>query len=695
MILGRSQLHVPIIIVLTILVYAHTLHYPFYLDDQQNIVTNTQIQISECSFQECLGWLSASPYTQTFSRPISYLTLSVNWYFGQSTPFGYHIVNILIHILTAIFLYSTIRLLLSSEYFSRTMRSPGTSLSLVAFIATLLWALHPIQIQAVTYIVQRMSSLAALFSILALYFFIKNYSHVTTGQRLKALAISSLFYGLAILSKENAVILPFSLLLVHLIFYSRDTRPFSRYLKLFLQALSGIIVIGALFYVVTTGIFEQLFINTPYPGRPYTLLDRLLTQPRILVFHISQLLYPIATRFSIDHSFILSQSLFSPWTTFPALCVILGSAVFAMVKSRAFPLVSFAILFFLINHLVESTIIPLELVFEHRNYLPSLFFFLPIAYGIVALIIHFQKKSRIISQLISICTVILILTLGWSTYYRNLAWSSEEQLWLNAAKNAPLNARPYAYLGELYGFKKPFSKENYEKSIYYYSQAYGKFGPVSSFDMATLQNIGKIYSMYGDDEKARQFYQKAIEADTPYIIAYLELAKIYVRLREFEKATSLLMGKLSEFNPQYTAHAYNIMGLCALRLKQHELAVELFGKAITSSPDKSDFFHGMGAALARSGYLTQSRWFFEQALHHHPGNIRILLSALEQSVQAGDQKLTETYTDQLLEKYSIAQLKQTLENLETDFSSIPVNQHLLKPILLDAMARSAEQFDSP
>ena len=116
-----------------------------------------------------------------------------------------------------------------------------------------------------------------------------------------------------------------------------------------------------------------------YQKRVFTLEQRLLTEPRVIWFYLSLLFYPIPSRLSLVHDFAISQSLLEPVTTLISVLAIVALLLGATVYARRWPLIAFCVIFFFLNHLIESTILPLELVFEHRNYIPSMLLFLPLA----------------------------------------------------------------------------------------------------------------------------------------------------------------------------------------------------------------------------------------------------------------------------------------------------------------------------
>ena len=121
--------------------------------------------------------------------------------------------------------------------------------------------------------------------------------------------------------------------------------------------------------------------------------ERVLTQPRVILFYISLLLYPITSRLMLIHPVEISKSLFNPWTTFAAIAVILLILVGAVLTSRKRPLISYCIIFFFLNHLIEGSFISLGLVYEHRNYLPSMLFFVPLSILIVYALNYFEMRK--------------------------------------------------------------------------------------------------------------------------------------------------------------------------------------------------------------------------------------------------------------------------------------------------------------
>lgn len=374
-----------------LVIYGNILHNGWHLDDSGNILNNTPLHITNLHTDTLSKTFYAHPEsTGEFYRPVANLTFALNWFFGKNNPVGYHLVDIFIHGLTATILYLSCIQLLNTPALRKKSYSHIQKKN-IALLAATLWLVAPIHTSAVTYIVQRMAQLAALFSISALFFYLRarlsNNKLYQTIFFMCCLCCALLALG----SKENTILLFPSLALIEAIFFLQLAR-----IQKF--ALHNKKIFFLLFLLLSGGIlfFSWNFIiaqANSYGHRNFTLSERILTEPRILIFYLSQIFYPTASRLSIAHDIDLSSSLFTPWQTLPAIACCLGLILFASFQIHKRPLLSFAILYYFLNHIVESTFLNLELIFEHRNLLPSLFLFLPIAAFLVKNIIEKKMGS--------------------------------------------------------------------------------------------------------------------------------------------------------------------------------------------------------------------------------------------------------------------------------------------------------------
>ena len=359
-----------LLIILVGLVYSNSLNAIWALDDEPNILQNPQVHIGDLRpltlFQACFSPLHPDANGRPgLNRPLSYLSFALNWYFGKNSPVGYRAVNIFIHQLNAFFLFLIIRGLLQTPNMAGRYRGRENS---IALAAAAMWALNPIQTQAVVYVVQRMASMSCLFYLVAIWGYMHARAAEQSSRRVFFLLLVVGSFLAAVGSKENAVLLPVAIVLLEFTFFQDMSQPAvrRRFGWIFFLGL-GLVLMGGV------GLFlgGKLDALLNYNMRLFSPWERLMTQPRILFFYLTQIFYPTAGRLSIVHDVEISRSLVDPWVTLPAILGMLGLVGFGFWQMRRRPMLSFAILFFFLNHLIESSIIGLELIYEHRNYLPS------------------------------------------------------------------------------------------------------------------------------------------------------------------------------------------------------------------------------------------------------------------------------------------------------------------------------------
>jgi hypothetical protein len=345
-------------------IYWPGLHGVFFFDDHPNIVLNPGVKLDDLS-RESLGLAWSSGTASQFGRPVSQLSFALNHYFSRLNPFAFKLTNLVIHSLNGVLIYFVGYQLLDSLRQRQNLKH----ISLWASLLAVAWMIHPIQLTSVLYVVQRMTSLSAFFLLLALVLHVLARRH---NQR-DLLAISLLvlawciFWPLSILSKETGVLLPAFVTAYELIVRRSERGSLDAFGRLLLYLLI-MVILGLVPYLSSP--FGQ-WIITGYEIRSFSLFERLLTEPRVLWEYIRWTLFPALEVFALFHDDLpVSTSLTSPWTTLPALAGLVGLLMLAIVTSRKLPLMAFGIAWFLVGHSLESSFIPLELVHEHRNYLP-------------------------------------------------------------------------------------------------------------------------------------------------------------------------------------------------------------------------------------------------------------------------------------------------------------------------------------
>jgi len=625
--------------------------------------------------------MNANPGSGGLYRPIACLSLALNWYVGQDKVFGYHVVNWLIHLGTCWLLFLTISALFRTPQLHT--RYSAQQISFIAITATLFWALNPVQTQAITYIVQRMASLATFFSLLAIYCYLHGRLSQTRNRQIFFTA-GAFSYILAILSKENSIILPLTIPILEIFFFHAKISP-AITKKLIISLLVGLFVSFLAAVALYPAIFD--FIPHYYAQRPYTMLERVLTEQRILLFYLTQLFFPLPSRLSIAHDFPLSTSLFTPWDTAAAIFINLLFILLALKIGRKKPFIALAILFFYLHHLIESTILPLELIFEHRNYLPSLFLFIPLAILINNLILQVKhNKILFTSSIILISTIFAVE--GYATFTRNKVWESETSLWLDALRKAPNSDRPLAVLALKIGWGEHSSEQDYKKALRLVERSLTMVKSRKLADAAQLGNAGSLYHKLGNYQKSIEYYNRALKLIPDDISIRFNMAKTFISAGNFMAARKELYTILEHgsTHPDY----FHLIGFSDLWLGNPERAAISLRKAMRMAPGQPDILLALGKSLSLTGYYTRARWFLDMAREHGGENPIISLCLIENCLLQQDEKLAKAYLQHALRHHTLPSILETLTTNKTQYQTVPINADLLLPFI----AREVKTFVS-
>ncbi len=663
-------------------IYANSITASWHLDDTSNIVNNSPLHISDLAPQTLWKTFFASPQAeQKLYRPLPCLSFALNWYIGGSNTSGYHIVNIGLHIATALALYFLfIRLLLLIDL--REQDKKDYHISSVALLGAVLWAINPIHTQAVTYIVQRMAILTALFYVLSLLYFVKARTVQNNRLRWTYSGLSALWFLFAMSSKENAIMLPFSLILVEWIFFQKGRTDFLR--KPVALIISGSAFAAALIITVLfIGDFSFEFVSHRYNSRPFSMIERLLTQPRVLIGYLTQIFYPLPERLSIAHDVTVSTSFFRPWTTMPAIVIIFSIIASAMVLVRRYPLIAFAVLFFFLNHLIESSFLSLEMVFEHRNYLPSLFLFLPIASGLHQLLTKFKQNSQFLYTAMASVFIIMLVSVGLSTHTRNKAWATEISLWTDAARKAPHSIRPLVTLGIELGWKTHPSPSDYRHALVLFRKAF-ELPPTArkTEKVEVLGNIASILSRQGKHDDAISVYLKALELNSSFLKNRYDLTKALIVTGRFAEAEHHARNLVKE-RPNNSRYL-NILGFILLWQDKHDDAINYFQRALSRGGHSSSLYLNIGVTLTRLEKFENARWFLQRAVQKSPDDFYPLLALIENRSRVEDQDGADMYARQVVSSFPVGSIIDRIHNMEKDHRSAPLSAKRIDPIIRKA-----------
>jgi len=396
------------------LIYWPGIHGPFLFDDHSSILSNPSLEITALSPQQLIP-AAQSGNAGPLKRPVAMLSFALNYYLsGNFDSFSFKITNVIIHSLSAILLFVLFLQLLK---LSASKNQP--SLIWITGCLSLIWAVHPINLTSVLYVVQRMTSLSALFSLGCIISYIAGRTrlggfHVFSKASFFFL-ISLCSLTAAMFSKENAALTPLIILLIELTLFTNKQpwlhlKNLPRFNKTAILIATSAIALFATLWII--GLVEDGF-----SGRTFTMQERLLTEARVICFYLSLILLPRINALGLFHDDIqLSTSLLAPWTTLASITIILILIVSAIYYRKRNPLYSLGIGWFFIGHLMESTILPLEIAHEHRNYFPSI--------GIIIALYSLTTISKISRAMATLSLTAIILLLGSTTAFRAMQWSS-------------------------------------------------------------------------------------------------------------------------------------------------------------------------------------------------------------------------------------------------------------------------------
>ena len=628
------------------LAYSNTFDVPWHFDDYANIITNPKVHAQYPHLSTVTQPFASFFDTGHLNRPLALTTFALNWYVGQDHTIGYHVVNLTVHILTAFFLFLTLTALFETPRLVKIYSRQQTLF--ISILVAFLWAINPIQTQAITYIVQRMASMCGMFYILSIFCYVQaRLARIFSLSQVLLFVACGLGFLAAFLSKENAVMLPIALLLIEAVFFQDLRRKKVRLTFLGIAlALAIVTVIGGALVFYSGDPLAVL----NYEKRLFTPIERLLTQPRVLLFYVTLIFYPAPNRLSLVHDIDISSSFFHPWTTLPSFIVIFALIGFAIFKMRKWPILSFAVLFFFLNHVIESSIIPLELIFEHRNYLPSLFLFWPVAVGLLRLIDIYRLKNTVVYYGLLAFIPLLLIGMGTGTYIRNIDWSSAKYLWEDAMRKAPRSSRPNHNLA----WSHYQGIGDWDTALVLYQRALERQKTNRQQEPMIWNNIAAIYHYRGEFEQAAYFWKKSYESAPRGINPRHRLSLALIKLDRLDEALSLLDSILSE-HPQHI-QAINLKGIILWKQHRPREALMLFRRCIQMAPRNGRLLINIGACFYSLGDYAKAQLFFTEALKRTERSRIALLWRVKNRQVIGDTEAIDADLEELLSKAPIDKL---------------------------------------
>ncbi len=675
-----------LIAAITLVIYGNAYQVPFVFDDAAQIEHKEKIRDLKNYFS--LKGIKSH-------RPIVEFSFALNYQLGKLNPVGYHLVNILIHMTNGVLVYFlALHVFGRLSFFQREQGGPpvapefpgkrkkksrrsisakrksnaaalsSSKIPPMALWVALFFVAHPIQTQAVTYIVQRYTSMAAMFFLASLLSYIQGRKlqlnieglrenrkggddspKTDVGKKgLFAFSFKIPFYFaacvlssvLAFLSKENAVTLPGIILLVEYFLFDRSWQGWKKKL-IWLVPLGVFLAFLALYFLsASRGLkFENLLEDVSILTRETRTVDRwsyCCTQFNVLVEYIRLLFFPLSQ--NVDHMYPLKSGFFDGLTplAFGSIMSIISVGIWN-IKKR--PAVSFGVFWFFITLSIESSIFPIsDTMFEHRLYLPVFGFAISVVYVVFQI---FSHKSAWANLFLAAA----IVTLGVGTYLRNNVWQDPLSLWKDSVRKNPGNHRAHSNLGaelndvghldlaireysKALEIKPDFADANNnlgsalirqgqtEEAIQCLSKALKK----NPRFVGALNNMGVALAQKGDLNSAIRYFKKALRIKPFYAEAHNGLGNTLAQQGHFEEAMSAWT-KAAKTNPAYAQPRYN-MGVVFEKKGDFGNAEKCFSEAISINPNYAQAYSKLGAILARQGNYKSAMELFSKALQINP-----------------------------------------------------------------------------
>ena len=645
--------------------YCGTLASPPYLDDYHSFIFQDKVHLKEMSFASLR---SVSETVFGWKRWIPMVTFALNHKYGGSMLGIFHATNIFIHILVmlcAFFLASEL-IKLKDRNCALQIEKPVSHY--FAFCIAALWALHPIQTSSVTYLVQRMASIQAMFFMASVALFIRarrvHTLHGHPRSYISCYAGSFLSTVCAFFSKENSFILPVMLLLTEIWFFQPDllsilwnrfkrTRPLTRFL--FCASLLLISWLALLYVRHLLG---------GYTNRDFTMIERVLTQTRVVVWYISLLLWPDPSRLCMEHDFSISRSLLDPPTTLLSTLVILILLWQIIRQRRRLPSITYGGLWFFANLAIESSIFPLEMVFEHRLYLPSFGFIFLLVIGLVevsqTLAIRRMEQKELLAVSLSFF-VLVSSCFALLTDDRNDVWSNPVRINMDNVAKASGNPRAHSNLANAL-----IQAEQYDAAIAEAERCI-ELGTRNNESYTVAANVIVLaLILTGDADQAVQRGEKLIadrpkDADADALpVFYVNLSRAYLLQEQYKKAFDNIL--LSLHATQTTDGS----------LAKKNTAAYVMANILAGAADKAIDLNGDGKA--DPGDVPPPTWIAMELLKQGEHQLaRTLLS--ESTEKYSDEPETRRVVALLQKEDDRSQIQKAKSNFALKYVANPVSRY--------------------
>jgi len=562
----RGLLAAGLILALTLLAYSNSFVADFHFDDFHTVVKNQNVRslANVPRFFTDAGMASYAADLKGY-RPVTYTTYALNYALSGYHVWSYHLFNILLHFLNVFLVYIIVSSVLK--------KSGRNDVYLSALAVAVLFALHPIQTNSVTYVSGRALLLAGMFTLLAFYVFLR---FRASGGYFRAAAIPVIFL-LGLLSKETAVCLVGFMLVYDLLFTVPESGGFLKSVKAWLlyMPMAAVLVAYLLYKKHLTGFVAVDELD-------YGVWQYLMSEAKVLLMYLRLLVLPINQNVDYDLPATLS---FGPKVAVSA--VLTGFMFYGLYRIRKRDrAAAFFGFWFFIAIAPESTLIPIrDIAVEYRLYMPSAGF-------IAALFLLASAAMKQVPARRAVAVVVIVL-LGVLTFNRNSVWATEYTLWTDVVRKSPESARSHANYGNAL-----LGRKDYEAAVGELNRSLD-IDPFYDHSYNVFANLGICYFELGMTEDAITAFERAITVNPGYMEGYANLGAVYYKLGRYNEAVDVLY-KATRLDPGYSQSHYNL-AQSYNRLGRKSEALTEMEQALSFSPKDYDINYNLAIIYQENG----------------------------------------------------------------------------------------------
>jgi len=669
---------------LVCLAYGNTLHHSFHFDDIPSILEKPWVR----------GLDKIPDFIFSYSqRPLVILSFNINYAISGFKEWSYHVFNITFHLLVVFLVYRLGQLIVS--HISQKNSSLANASNRIPLLAALIFAVHPLNTQAVTYISSRSSIMATMFYLVAIILFFeglykKENSEKKTNYIFFVGAVIS--FGIGFLCKLIVISLPAMLFAFHYYFISNQN------LKIWLkQQWQWILGVGGLLASVL--LFKKIYGSGLLKASivDLTAWDYFRTQIGVIPFeYFRKIIFPF--NLTIEPGFQVVQH----WRSLIPICgiIILGIFFILWIKlseikkqSKKFSPEAFGLIWILVTLSPTSSFVSLlDVAAEHRTYLPLIGFSIALASILVRLNCFIQHcdQRKLISQnrkkkeskLIIACVLLVLVSLLIGTRERNKVWKDEVTLWADAKQKAPFLIRPYNNLGEAYD-----KIGNYDLAIIEFEAAL-RLNPNYFF---ALSNLGNVYGKKKEYSQAIFYTKQALQRKQDYAPGHYNLAKALHMTGNPEKAIASYRSAI-KYNPYFEEAFFNL-GFLAMDQKKFTEAVDSFKSFLEMQPRHPKAHFGLATSYAMMGRQEEAKQYYENAIVYDPEFLPPYINLANLHMATGNPEEAKNLLKRvLLKNPSLAGVHKNLglifmQEKDVNSASLHLKEYLrLMPMAPDAMA---------